>query len=390
MHEAQRTYLDWNATARLRREAADALLRALDMPGNPSSVHAEGRAARALVEGARERVAALVGASPKAVIFTGSGTEAAATVLAPAFRRAGEGVGATRLLVGATEHPCVLEGHRFPLEAVERIPVDHNGVLDLAWLQARLAALAGERVLVSVHRANNETGVIQPLAQVSALVRAAGGLVHTDAVQAAGRIPVDIGALGVDALTLSAHKLGGPKGVGALVLASDAYHLDRLLRGGGQERGFRAGTENVAGIAAFGAAAEAALAGLPEEGARQRDLRDRLEAAIRRLAPSVTIFGEGAERLPNTTLFAVPGMRAETALIAFDLKGIALSSGSACSSGKVRRSHVLAAMGVEETLAAGALRASLGWNSTEICVDRFAAACETVIASLYHRKANAA
>lgn len=383
----QRSYLDHNATSPLRPEAAEAMARAHQLPGNASSVHAEGRAARAAIERAREQVAGLVGATPKNVIFTSGGTEAANTILTPGFRRLGE-TGPASLLMGATEHPCVLDGHRF--SRAERIPVDRDGVTDLAWLATRLAR-AEEGILVSIQTANNETGVLQPVAQAARLVRSHGGLVHSDAVQGAGKIPVDMTRLGVDALTLSAHKLGGPKGVGAIILASDRLEIaDRLVRGGGQERGYRAGTENVAAIAGFGEAAETARLRLDEEATRVRALRSQAEAALLHVAPGAVIFGRDAERLPNTFAFAVPGLKAETALIAFDLEGVALSSGSACSSGKVKRSHVLEAMGVERQAAEGALRVSLGWNSTEEDVFRFAKACETVLATLYKRRVSAA
>jgi cysteine desulfurase len=383
----QRSYLDHNATSPLRPEAAEAMARALQLPGNASSAHAEGRAARAAVERAREQVAALVGAAPKNVVFTSGGTEAANTILTPGFRRSGE-AGPAVLLVGATEHPCVLDGHRF--SRAERVLVDRDGLIDLSWLEARLAQ-AGEGVLVSIQTANNETGVLQPAAEAARLVHAHGSLIHSDAVQGAGKIPVEIARLGVDTLTLSAHKLGGPKGAGAIILASERLEIaDRLVRGGGQERGYRAGTENVAAIAGFGEAAETARLRLDEEAARMRALRSQAEAVLLRLAPDAVILGGAADRLPNTFAFAVPGLKAETALIAFDLEGIALSSGSACSSGKVKRSHVLEAMGVEPRLAEGALRVSLGWNSTEEDVLRFGKACETVFATLYKRRASAA
>ena len=258
MSEKARCYLDYNATAPMRPAVVEAVARALTFVGNPSSIHTDGRYARAQVEVAREKVARLVGAEPKNVIFTSGGTEAANTVLSPALRRLGE-QGASRLLVGAGEHPCVIEGHRFPPQAVERLPVDGNGVVDIARLEWRLEQLAEERTLVSIQAANNETGVLQPVTEAAELVRAHGGLIHTDAVQAAGRIPLNMATLGVDVLTLSAHKLGGPKGVGAIVLASDRIEIgDRLIRGGGQERGYRAGTENVPGIIGFGVAAEIA------------------------------------------------------------------------------------------------------------------------------------
>jgi len=387
MTAVQRIYLDYNATALLRPEVADEVVRALALPGNASSVHAEGRAARACIERAREQVAALVGARAKNVIFTSGGTEASNTVLSPSFHRLGE-VGATRLLIGATEHPCGLNGHRFSADSVATLPVDHSGVVDLDRLREHLGE---ERVLVSVQLANNETGVLQPVAEIARLVQDHGGLVHSDAVQAVGKIPVDVAALGVDALTLSAHKIGGPKGVGALILASDQLEVaDRLIRGGGQEKGHRAGTENVAAIAGFGLAAELARAELNQEAARLEALRDEAQALIRRVAPDAVIIAGEAQRLPNTLAFAIPGLKAETALIAFDLEGIALSSGSACSSGKVRRSHVLDAMGVDPQLAEGVLRVSLGWKTTKEDVIRLAEACERVVNTLYKRRASAA
>lgn len=389
MSAGARTYLDHNATAPLRPEVAEAVLRAMTaLPGNASSVHGEGRAARAAVERAREAVAALVGARPEHVVFTSGGTESANAVLTPAFMRRGE-AGPTLLLACAVEHACVLEGHSFG-SAVERIPVDADGVVDLSWLEGRLANGA-EVPLVSIQAANNETGIIQPVAEAARIVRRHGaGLVHTDAVQAAGRIPVDVGALGVDALTLSAHKLGGPKGVGAIVLASDEVTIGPLVRGGGQEGGRRGGTENVAAIVGFGLAAELAARDLAEEGTRLRGLRDACEDAIRAVAPGAVVFGAGGARLPNTVAFAVPGVRAETALIALDLAGMAVSSGSACTSGRVRQSHVLRAMGVRREVAEGALRVSFGWSSTREDVNRFAAAYEKAIGHLYQRSADAA
>jgi cysteine desulfurase len=391
MAASERSYLDHNATAPLRPEAAEAMTRALALPGNASSVHAEGRAARAAIETAREKVAALVGAKPKNVIFTSGGTEAANAVLTPSLRRLGESAGATLLLVGAGEHVCVLQGHRFPGAAVEVIPVTGDGVIDLSWLERRLAQAEGARVLVSVQAANNETGVLQPVAEAVALVHAQGGLLHSDAVQAVGKIPVDMGTLGADVVTLTAHKLGGPKGAGAIVTASDRIEFgDRLIRGGGQERGYRAGTESVAAIVGFGVAADLAAGELKQEMPRLRRLRDTCEAEIRRIAPEAVVFGAAVERLPNTLAFALPGLRAETALIALDLDGVAVSSGSACSSGKVRRSHVLDAMGLPAPLAEGAIRVSLGWNSTESDVKRFASAFEKLVATLYRRRADAA
>jgi cysteine desulfurase len=362
----ERTYLDWNATAPLRPEARAAAYAALDAFGNPSSVHAEGRAAHRLIEVAREQVAALVGAQARNVVFTSGGTEANVLALAPTATP--NGVACKRLLVSAIEHPSVLAGGRFPSAAVERLPVTGEGIIDLAALQRRLAECA-EPGLVSLMLANNETGAIQPVSEAAHLVHEAGSFLHVDAIQAVGRIPCDINALGADLLTISGHKIGAPKGVGALIRREAALGaLDPLIRGGGQERGTRAGTENVAGIAGFGAAA-AALGGLAAERARMSELRDRLEAALKAASPQVIIFGAQVERLPNTTLFAVPGMKAETAVIAFDLDGVAVSSGAACSSGKVQPSHVLAAMGVPP--ARGAVRVSLGPTTTKSDVDRF-------------------
>jgi cysteine desulfurase len=389
MAESQRIYLDHNATSPLRPEVAAAVARALLLPGNASSVHAEGRAARAQIEAARDKVAALAGAEVKNVVFTSGGTEANNTVLSPGLKRSG-GAGADLLLVGAAEHVSVLQGHRFEPRAVEQIPVDGDGRADLGWLEARLAA-SSLPALVSVQVANNETGVLQPVAEAARLVHARGGLIHADAVQAAGKVPVKLADLGVDVLTLSAHKLGGPQGIGAIVLASDRIDIgSRLLRGGGQEKGARAGTENVAAIVGFGAAAEQAARDLAPSRDRLAALRDEAQAALRRVAPDAVVFGSAVDRLPNTLAFAVPGLKAETALIAFDLEGVAVSSGSACSSGKVKLSHVLQAMGVEKALAQGALRVSLGWNTTREDVLRFAEACEKVVASLYKRRANAA
>ena len=366
----ERSYLDWNATAPLRDEARAALSEALALAGNPSSVHAEGRAARRLVEQAREEVAALVGAEPANVFFTSGGTEANMLALTPAIETATEKRPRDRLLISAIEHPSVRTGGRFPARAIEEVPVTADGRLDLGLLADAVGKAS--RPLLSLMLANNETGVVQPVAAAAAIVHAAGGLVHVDAVQGPGRIACDIGALGADLLTLSAHKIGGPKGTGALVRAGEDIHVpDPLVRGGGQERGLRAGTENVAGIAAFGAAATIARTRLVTEAAHMRALRDLLEDGLKAISPGAVIFGEAAERLPNTTLFAAAGMKAETAVIAFDLDGVAVSSGAACSSGKVQPSHVLAAMGAAPALTRGAVRVSLGWSTKETDIARF-------------------
>jgi cysteine desulfurase len=377
----ERSYFDWNATAPLRDEARAAFAAALLLPGNPSSVHAEGRAARRQIDHAREEVAALVGARPGDVFFTSSGTEANMLALTPAIETANEKRPRARLLLSAVEHASVRAGGRFARDAVEEVPVDAEGLIDLAALSAAVAK--APRALVSLMLANNETGVIQPVAAAAAIVHDAGGLFHVDAVQAAGRVPVDIAALGADLLTLSAHKIGGAKGVGALVRGREDIHFpEPLIRGGGQEHGLRAGTENVAGIAAFGAAAAAARRQREAEAAQMLALRDRLETGLKAISPQAVIFGVGAKRLPNTTLFAAPGLKAETAVIAFDLEGLAVSSGAACSSGKVQPSHVLAAMGVSPPLTRGAVRVSLGWTTTNSDVEAFLGAWRKLATAL--------
>ena len=382
---ADRAYFDWNATAPLRPAARAAMLAALDAPGNASSVHGEGRGARRLIEEARRQVAALAGAEAKQVTFVSGATEANALALTPAIEADGNKAPRDRLFVSAVEHPSVLAGGRFAPEQVEILPVDRDGRVDPATLAAALAK--AERPLVSVMLANNETGVIQPIAEIAGIVHAANGLLHIDAVQAAGRIPLDMSALGADLMSLSSHKLGGPQGAGALIVRG-RLSVAPLIRGGGQERGIRAGTENVAAIAGFGAAAEAARASLATDAARMAALRDRLEAGLRAATPDAVIFAAGVNRLPNTTLVAVPGIKAETALIAFDLNGIAVSSGSACSSGKVAASHVVAAMGMEPALARGAIRISLGPMTTETQVESLLIAWKRVVPTLLKNQPN--
>ncbi|WMT78665.1 cysteine desulfurase family protein [Bradyrhizobium sp. Ash2021] len=361
----ERVYLDWNATTPLRPEARAAIAAAWDISGNPSSVHAEGRRARRLVEEARAAVAASVAARPEGVVFSSGGTEANALALTPGLRR-GAGLPVQRLLVSAIEHASVLAGGRFAADAIGTIAVARSGLLDLDDLRTKLEG--GPAALVSVMLANNETGAVQPVAKAAEIVHAAGGLLHVDAIQALGKISFDINSMKADLVTLSAHKIGGPKGVGAVVLADGVQGLEPLLRGGGQELGRRAGTENVAGISAFGAAARAAMAALEEDAVRLRGLRDRLENGLLQ-TPEMIVFSGDVRRLPNTTLFTVPGLKAETAVIGFDLDGIAVSSGSACSSGKVQPSHVLAAMGLSHELAQGAVRLSLGWSTSETDID---------------------
>ncbi|MBS0535252.1 MAG: cysteine desulfurase [Proteobacteria bacterium] len=382
-----RAYFDWNATAPLRPEARAAVLAALDVVAAPSSVHSEGRAARAVVERARCQVAALVGAETKEAVFTSGATEANALALTPDLVAQGRPVTCELLFVSAIEHSSVLSGGRFSAEQVERLPVTAEGVVDLAAL--RTAIVGAKAPLVSVMHANNETGVIQPIAEIAAIVHEAGGFLHVDAAQTAGRIACDVALLGADMLTISSHKIGGPQGAGALIMRR-VQPATPLIKGGGQERGFRAGTENVAAIAGFGAAAAAAAATYEAAGDRMAALRDRFETLLKLTAPDAVIFGAGVPRLPNTSYFAVPGLKAETAVISFDLNGVAVSSGSACSSGKVAQSHVLTAMGADPALSPGALRVSLGWTTTEPEIDRLLIAWKRVAAALLKRQAYAA
>ncbi|HEV7600935.1 MAG TPA: cysteine desulfurase family protein [Bradyrhizobium sp.] len=360
-----RVYLDWNATTPLRPEARAAMAAAWDLSGNPSSVHAEGRASRRLVEDARAVVAEAVGANVRNVVFTSGGTEANSLALTPGLRR-NSGLRINRLVVTAIEHASVLTGGRFPREAIETLGVGKSGVVDLSHLREILAG--GPPALVSVMAANNETGALQPVAEAADIVHARGGLLHVDAVQTLGKIPLDLKGMKADLISISAHKIGGPKGIGAVVLAEGVNGLEASIRGGGQEQGRRAGTENVPGIMGFGAAVKAAMASLDDDMSRVENLRNRLETGLRQTR-GVFVFSENTPRLPNTTLFTAPGLKAEIAVIGFDLEGIAVSSGSACSSGKVQPSHVLEAMGFGPEPAKGALRLSLGWSTTEADID---------------------
>jgi cysteine desulfurase len=382
----QRVYLDWNATAPLRREAREAVQAALDL-GNPSSVHGEGRTARAVVEQAREQVAELLGASSKGVVFTSGGTEANMLALTAGIEADGDRRPRGRLLISTIEHPSVRAGGRFPHHLIEDVPVTAAGVVDLPALERRLTELKAEgcRPLVSLMHANNETGLVQPVREAARTVHEAGGLLHVDAVQTAGRIRCDIKVLDADLLTISGHKLGGPKGIGALVCRADVQ-VEPLIRGGGQERNQRAGTENVAGIAGFGAGARAAGQELADEAARLGSLRDTLEAGLKAISPGAVVFGAGQDRIPNTTLFSLSGVKAETAVIGLDLEGVAVSSGAACSSGKVAASHVLTAMGVAPELARGAIRLSWGFSTTEREIETFLKAWGKLAGSLYKNR----
>jgi cysteine desulfurase len=385
---ADRIYFDHNATSPLRPEAKAAMAAALDETGNASSVHAEGRAARTHIEAAREKVAALVGADPKAVTFTSGATESIALALSPDLEIDGRKLACDVLMVSAVEHPAVRAGGRFPADRIELIPVDRDGVVDLDALDAMLARhrAAGRRALVSVMAANNETGVFQPLSEIAPRIHAAEGIFHADAVQIVGRFPFDLAASGADLISISSHKIGGPQGAGALIACDDDIRVPSLLRGGGQEHGRRAGTENAAAITGFGAACECASLALAEETGRLAGLRDHLEEGIRKVASDAVILSASAPRVPSTTCFAVPGISAETAVIAFDLEGVAVSAGAACSSGKVGPSEALAAMRVAPEIARGALRASLGWSTNDNDIARFLKIWKRVHSNLRQRR----
>jgi len=367
-----RIYFDHNATSPLRPEARQAFLQALEA-GNASSVHAEGRAARSLIESARVALAATLGTKPDRVVFVSGATEAANMALQPS-----EG---QFLLIAAGEHACVFAGHGFASDRGAQVALDAQGRLDLDDLREKLADVAGLRPVLALQAVNNETGVIQPVAEAAELVHAADGLLVCDAVQAYGRIDCAFNATGADLVFLSSHKLGGPKGAGALAAVRRDLLPKALIRGGGQERGFRGGTENVAAIAGFVAAAALAELSRSAETARVADLREILQAGVLEIAPKAAIFSNEAARVGNTLAFALPGLSAETMVAAFDVEGVALSSGSACSSGKVTPSHVLAAMGVPPDQARSALRISLGWTSRKEEVVRFL----EILAKVYER-----
>ncbi|MDP2117247.1 MAG: cysteine desulfurase family protein [Brevundimonas sp.] len=369
-------YLDYNASGLVRPEVQEIMAQALADNGNPNAVHAAGRRARARVETARARVAELVGADPTAVVFSSGGTESNAQAVASAIA-----AGCERLIVSATEHPCVAEAATASGKPVKMLPVDARGVVDLNKLR-QLLGLPG-RAMVAIHHANNESGVIQPIAEAARLVRSAGGWLHVDAIQSAGKIPVDIRGLRADSLTLSAHKLGGPQGAGALVMA-EGREAVRILHGAGQERGLRAGTENVPGIAGFGAAAVCAARDLPDAQAHAV-WRDAAEAVVK--AAGATIIGEGAERLPNTLFMAVPDWDSPQQLITLDLMGLMVSAGSACSSGKTKPSRAIVATG-RINLATGGIRISGGWGTVEDDWKRFADAWVGAYAK--HRERTAA
>ena len=380
-----RAYLDHNATTPLHPVAREAMVAAFEAYGNPSSIHAEGRAARAIIDGARRAVGALTGVSTEDVIFTSCGTEALNIVLTPELML--DGRPCDHLLMSAGEHPAVLLGHRFG-DRAETVPLDRDGVLDLAALRAALARLSGRRVMLAIQAANNETGVLQPVRAAADLVHEAGGFVVCDAVQAAGKIPCDIKAFGADALAISGHKFGGPKGVGALCFGPSHHHLSHgVVRGGGHERGLSAGTENIVGIAGLGAACGRAEQDRLAGAASMVSRRQAIEAALRAAVPGAVIFGEGVERLPNTVCAAAPGFDAQVLLMSLDLNGVAISAGSACAAGKVKPSHVLTAMGVEAALATSAFRVSLGWTTRDTDIEAFAGSFARAVRTIRPRVA---
>lgn len=383
-----RAYLDHNASAPLLIEAREAMLRVLENPGNASSVHHEGRAHRAVVEATRQEIARLTHGSSARVVFTSGASEAAATLLSPAYRMGRSTLQIRKLFVAATDHPCLLEGGRFEPGQVGRIPVDGRGIVDLEALDRLLGEVPGGEgpPLVACHHANNETGAVQPVAEIARIVKGRGGLFVVDSAQAAGRLPIDLEEIGADFIILSSHKMGGPQGAGAIVSASDLLMPAPLIRGGGQEKGHRAGTENVAAIAGFGAAARIARTRLADVDGLA-SMRGRFETVLVRHVPDVEVIAADAIRLANTVLFSIPGLKAETAQIAFDLAGVAMSAGSACSSGRVGESHVLHAMGLGRI--GSALRLSIGYETGERELAIFETALKEIVARRKSRNAAA-
>ena len=363
----QFVYFDHNATAPVMTEVTDLMSEVMAVVGNASSTHTYGRHARQKVEDARISIANLIGAKPSEVIFTSGGTEANNLVLS--------GITCDHILVSAVEHKSVLDA----TNNIELLAVDNNGLINLESLEARLKQI-NDQTLISVMLANNETGIIQPVSEVSKIAKKYGALVHTDAIQAFGKIRVNRGDLGADFISLSAHKIGGPQGVGALVI-NENIPLNPLIKGGGQERGHRAGTENIPSIAGFGAVAE--KRGDLGHISNIETLRDELENLVKKIAPEVVVFGENIARLPNTSCISIPGINSQTQVMKFDLAGIMVGAGSACSSGKVETSHVLKAMGVDENLTSAAIRLSLGPENTTKDVEYFIRICEKIYTKDY-------
>jgi len=386
VHQA-RHYLDYNASAPLLDCARESMIEALNTFGNASSVHFEGRDARKTIEKARASFAALIGFKASNIIFTSGATEAANHVLSPLIRAGGHMLNVSKLYIGATEHPCVMQGGRFSKEQIEILPTDKNGILDLLHLEAMLAKHEGDKghPMVAVQYANNETGVIQPVKEISEVIHKYDGFLMVDAVQALGKIEISVEETSADFLIFSSHKIGGPQGVGALVLRDASLSPMPILEGGGQESYHRGGTENVAAIAGFGAACEWHQENLTKN-IKIFSLRDSIEEQIDTISKEIgnhvarpVFFGKGQKRLGNTSCFAVSGIKSETALMALDLDGVSVSSGSACSSGKVKRSHVLEAMDASQEEMEGAVRLSLGWEEDKLGAERFLAAWKTII-----------
>lgn len=382
-----RTYLDHNASAPLLPGARSAMISALDAVGNPSSVHHEGRAGRKILEKARAELGAAIGAKGNQIVFTSGASEAATHALSPIIRAGGREVRVSRLYVSAIEHPCVLAGGRFNKDQLSFLKVSEAGLVDLDYLEEMLKAHdhAAGAPMVAVMLANNETGAVQPIDAIADLVHAHNGFLVVDAVQALGKLAVDVSELSAHFVIVSSHKIGGPKGAGALIFGDASISPQPMILGGGQENFQRGGTENIAAIAGFGAAA-AEFSSLTVKIEQIKRLRDSIEAGVSTIcseagnkAGAPVFFSQEVTRLPNTSCFSVPGVKAETALISLDLAGIAVSSGSACSSGKVKKSHVLSAMGVDDELAACALRISTGASTTNEDAQRFLGAFKNIV-----------
>jgi len=384
MQSFSRIYLDHNASSPLRPEARAEMLAALGDPFNPSSVHTEGRRGKSLLEEARESIARGLGAKPKNLIFTASATEAANLALTPTLMSAQDKRPINRLLIAGGEHAAIFQGHRFPPQAIEILPLEKNGQLSLDALQAALTRYSGEKLALALQAVNNETGVIQPVERAGDLIKKDAGIFICDATQAIGRVDLSLKTTNADVLFFSSHKLGGPAGAGALIFASDDLSLqDILIKGGGQEAGRRAGTENIPAIVGFAAAFKSALRDLTTEKPRLQHLQKEIESYLSSIASSHIVFGQKSPRSPNTVAFAIPEIDSQTLLMALDLAGVAVSSGSACSSGKVKESHVLNAMGMREK---SALRISLGWSSTKKDVEEFGIILKNVVRDIHSRR----
>ncbi|GDX38125.1 cysteine desulfurase [Methylocystaceae bacterium] len=384
MQSISRIYLDHNATSPLRPEAREAMLAALGSPFNPSSVHTEGRKGKSLLESARETIARGIGGKPKNLIFTASATEAANLALTPALLSGQDRRPIDRLLIAGGEHPAIFQGHRFSPQAIEILPLEKNGQLSLEALQTAISRYPGKKLALALQAVNNETGVIQPIEMACDLIKKEAGIFICDATQAIGRVELSLETVKADLLFFSSHKLGGPAGAGALIIASDDLAIqDILIKGGGQEAGRRAGTENIPAVVGFAAAFKSALADLNKERPRLKQLQQDVEDYLVAIGSSYVVFGQQSPRSPNTVTFAIPEIDSQTLLIALDLAGVAVSSGSACSSGKVKESHVLSAMGVREK---SALRISLGWSSTKRDVEEFGIILKNVVRDIHSRR----